>query len=154
MTVMDAAPPAACPLSVHVPEKHVPLRTPEFYAEVVARLRLWRPLPVGKILDTLHQVLESPVPPPDQKLVHVHWELRSWHEQLSTIATADQRFPPPSDVLRLVHAGKAIGDEPIGDGTQALGHVRRLASTLSDLLDEIARTQGLRVEDEEDQDDV
>ncbi|MFG3404107.1 DUF6415 family natural product biosynthesis protein [Streptomyces sp. NPDC048142] len=151
MTVVEAAPPKPHPLSVHVPEKHVPLRTPEFYADIVARLRLWKPLPVGTILDTLHQVLESPTPPPDRELVHVHWELRSWHERLSTIATADQRFPPPADVLRLVNAGRAIGDEPIGDGTQALGPVRRLASTLSDLLDEIARTQGLRVEDDEDQ---
>ncbi|MFD5208736.1 DUF6415 family natural product biosynthesis protein [Streptomyces anulatus] len=150
MTVIEAAPPAAHPLSVHVPEKHVPLRTPEFYAEVVARLGLWKPLPVEKILETLHQVLESPSPPPDRELVHVHWKLRSWHERLSAIATADRRFPPPADILRLVHAGRAIGDEPIGDGTQALGPVRRLASTLSDLLDEIARTQGLRVEDEDD----
>lgn len=150
MTIVEAAPPAAHPLSVHVPEKHVPVRTPEFYAEVVARLRLWKPLPVGRILDTLHLVLESPARPLDRELVHVHWELRSWHERLSTIATADQRFPPPADVLRLVEAGRAIGDEPIGDGTQALGPVRRLASTLSDLLDAVVRTQGLRVEDEED----
>ncbi|MFJ2225563.1 DUF6415 family natural product biosynthesis protein [Streptomyces anulatus] len=149
MTVVEAAP-AAHPLSVHVPEKHIPLRTAEFYKEIVARLRLWTPLPVEQILETLDQVLESPAPPPDRDLVHIHWELRSWHERLSTIATADRRFPPPADVLRLVHAGRAIGDEPIGDGAQALGPVRRLASTLSDLLDEIARTQGLRVEDEDD----
>lgn len=153
MTVVEAAPPAAHPLSVHVPEKHVPLRTPEFYAEVVARLRLWRPLPVGKILDTLHHVLESPDPPPDEALVHVHWELRSWHERLSNIATADRRFPLPADVLRLIDTGRTIGDEPIGDGTQALGPVRRLASALSDLLDAVARTQGLRVEDD-DQDNA
>ncbi|MFI1226076.1 MULTISPECIES: DUF6415 family natural product biosynthesis protein [unclassified Streptomyces] len=151
MTVVEAALPAAHPLSVRVPEKHVPLRTPEFYEEVVARLRLWKPLPVGMILETLHQVLESPAPPPDRELVHVHWKLRSWHQRLSTIATADRRFPPPADILRLIHAGRAIGDEPIGDGTQSLGQVRRLASTLSDLLDEIARTQGLRVEDEDDE---
>ncbi|MFD3815140.1 DUF6415 family natural product biosynthesis protein [Streptomyces rubiginosohelvolus] len=148
MTVAMAAPVPAYPLSSLIPEKHVPQHSQEFYAEVVARLRLWTPLPVGQIIATLEQVLESPDPPPAAELVYLHWVMRSWHERLSSIATADRRFPPSTGVLRLVKAGRAVGDEPIGDGTQALGPVRRLASTLSDLLDEMANTQGLRVDDD------
>lgn len=153
MKVAETAPPAAHPLSLHVPEKHVPPGTQELYEELAARLRVWKPLPTGEILERLHHVLESPDPPAAEELVDVHRELRTWHERLSAIATADQRFPPIPDVLRLVDAGRAIGDEPIGDGTQALGPVRRLASTLSDLLDAVAITQGLRIEDD-DQDNA
>ncbi|WP_404949029.1 hypothetical protein HFP70_35190 [Streptomyces sp. ARC14] len=150
MTVAEAAPPAVHPLSLHTPEKHVPPGTREFYEDVVARLRTWQPLPVGEIATTLDQVLESPDPPSDRELVYVHWQLRSWHGRLSTIALADRRFPPTPEACWLIENGKAIGDLPIGDGTGGLGTVRLLASTLLDLLDEVARTHGLRVDDDSD----
>ncbi|MEU0382261.1 DUF6415 family natural product biosynthesis protein [Streptomyces cyaneofuscatus] len=147
---MEVAPPAAHPLSRHVPTRHVPPGTPDDYKALVARLRAWTPLPVSEIVATLERTLESTAPPCDQELVYIHWQLRSWHERLSHIATADRRFPPTADVLRLAESGRAIGSEPIGGGTKALGVVRRLASTLLDLLDEVTSTQGLRV----DQDDT
>lgn len=150
MTVTEAAPQAVHPLSLHTPERHVPPGTREFYEDVVARLRAWKPLPVGEITATLDRVLESPDPPSDRELVYVHWQLRSWHKRLSTIVLADRRFPPTAEACWLIENGKAIGDLRIGDGTWELGTVRRLASTLLDLLDEAARTHGLRVDDDSD----
>lgn len=154
MTVTEAAPPAVHPLSLHTPEKHVPRGSREFYEDVVSRLRAWEPLPTVEITATLDRVLESPDPPSDRELVYVHWQLRSWHRRLSAIALADRRFPPTAEVRWLVENGKVIGEVPIGDGTGALGTVRLLASTLLSLLDEVARTQGLRVDEDSDEDDA
>ncbi|MFJ8774474.1 hypothetical protein [Streptomyces microflavus] len=151
MTVTEAVPPAAHPLSLHTPEKHVPRGSREFYEDVVSRLRAWEPLPTGEITATLDRVLESPDPPFDRELVYVHWQLRSWHQRLSTIALADRRFPPTAEARWLVENGKVIGEVPIGDGTGVLGTVRLLASTLLSLLDEVARTQGLRVDEDDAQ---
>ncbi|MEU3008013.1 hypothetical protein [Streptomyces sp. NPDC006863] len=154
MMVTEAAPTTTHPLSRHTPEKHVPPGTPEFYEDVAARLRAWQPLPIEEITATLDHVLESPHPPSDRELVYVHWRLRSWHKRLSTIALADRRFPPTAEARWLVENGKVIGGVPIGDGTGALGTVRLLASTLLSLLDEVARTQGLRVDEDSDEDDA
>ncbi|MYU02168.1 MULTISPECIES: hypothetical protein [unclassified Streptomyces] len=150
MMVTEAAPTTTHPLSRHRPEKHVPPGTREFYEDVAARLRAWQPLPVVEITATLDHVLESPHPPSDRELVYVHWQLRSWHKRLSTIALADRRFPPTAHACRLIQNGQTIGDLPIGDGTGELGTVRLLASTVLDLLDEVARTHGLRVDDDGD----
>ncbi|MFF9635701.1 DUF6415 family natural product biosynthesis protein [Streptomyces bacillaris] len=145
----ETAPTAEHPLSQHVPEKHIPPGTPELYADLLKRLRAWTPLPIREIVATLDRVLESPVPPPDRDLVYVHRQLRSWHERLGRIATADRRFPPAEGVLLLVQRGMAIGEEPIGGGVQVLGIVRRLASVVADLLDHVMLFHPLRDEDDE-----
>ncbi|MCA1269597.1 hypothetical protein LCE32_05890 [Streptomyces sp. 7G] len=136
---------AAHPLSCHIPERHVPPGTQELYEAVIAGLKTWTPVPVGEIVATLDRVLESPEPPLDRELVYIHWQLRSWYARLSTIATADARCP--GSVLRLVESGREIGLDAIGDGTGALGTVRRLATALSALLDEVVHRHGLRVDD-------
>ncbi|MFB7299180.1 DUF6415 family natural product biosynthesis protein [Streptomyces rubiginosohelvolus] len=100
---------------------------------------------MAEIVSTLDRVLESLEPPVDRELVYIHWQLRSWHARLSTIANADVRCP--GYVRRLIESGRDIGLEPIGDGTGALGTVRRLATALSALLDEVVHRHGLRVDD-------
>lgn len=137
---------AAHPLSCHVPERHVPAGTRELYEAVIAGLETWTPVPVGEIVAVLDRVLESPEPPLDRELVYIHWQLRSWHARLSTIATADVRCL--ASVFRLVESGREIGLDPIGDGTGALGTVRRLATALSALLDEVVHRHGLRTDDD------
>ncbi|MFF8432841.1 DUF6415 family natural product biosynthesis protein [Streptomyces bacillaris] len=142
MTVLETGPETAHPLSRHVPERHVPPGSAEFYADVLERLRAWEPLPVSEIRRTLNRVLESPVP--EHEVAYLSWRLRSWHQRLSTIATADGRYPPNARDVLLIRAGKVIGDEQGGDSSVALDRLRQLAKITSELLARVATAHRLR----------
>ncbi|MET9208810.1 DUF6415 family natural product biosynthesis protein [Streptomyces bacillaris] len=96
------------------------------------RLRAWEPRPVSEVRRALDRVLGSPVP--EQEVAYPSWRLRSWHQRLSTIATADRWYPPNARTVLLTRAGKVIGDEQGGGSSAALGRLCRLAKMTSELL--------------------
>lgn len=64
-------------------------------------------------------------------MAYLSWRLRSWHQRLSTIATADRRHPPNAWTVLPIRAGKVIGDEQSGGSSAALDRLCRLPKITS-----------------------
>ncbi|MFF8434104.1 hypothetical protein [Streptomyces bacillaris] len=62
---------------------------------------------------------------------------------MSTIATAERRYPPNAWTVLPIRAGKVIGDEQGGDSSAALDRVCRLAENTSELLARMATAHRL-----------
>ncbi|MFD9220012.1 DUF6415 family natural product biosynthesis protein [Streptomyces sp. NPDC060064] len=102
---------------------------------VVAKLRAWDPLVVDAIFDDLDRVLGDQTPPADQ-IDELSECLRGTLMQLVNIAVADPKFPPTEGMLREIARACGLRSEELpGDYWPAVGHLRRLATVTSDLLE-------------------
>ncbi|MDI7789210.1 MULTISPECIES: DUF6415 family natural product biosynthesis protein [Streptomyces] len=126
------------PTGPHAAPSHGPASTSHEHLEPLRdrgpsdRLRSHQGGPVSEVRRALDRVLGSPVP--EQEVAYPSWRLRSWHQLLSTIATADRWYPPNARTVLLTRAGKVLGDEQGGGSSAALGRLCRLAKITSELL--------------------
>ncbi|MCX4538631.1 DUF6415 family natural product biosynthesis protein [Streptomyces sp. NPDC002596] len=71
--------------------------------------------------------------------------LRGHLARLSDIAVADPKFPPTDGMVQLIERGRPMRRERMpADQQQTIGLARRLAFTLSDLVEELIEARYIR----------
>lgn len=130
------------------PERRVEEWTPPIDADglriVLARITAWKPLDIEAIFDDLDTAIGNQPPPVNTTAALVE-RLRAHLKQLSDIAVADQRYPPTTEMVRLVERGLPMRDERTpADHPQAVGLARRLAFVISDLVEELIEARHIK----------
>lgn len=130
------------------PERRAEEWTPPLDADglriVLARITAWKPLDIEAIFDDLDTAIGNQPPPVATSAALVE-RLRAHLKQLSDIAVADERYPPTAEMVRLIERGRPLREEHMpADQQQAAGLARRLAFTLSDLVEELIEARYIR----------
>lgn len=90
------------------PERPAEEWTPPLDADglriVLARITAWKPLDIEAIFDDLDTAIGNQPPPVNTTAALVE-RLRAHLKQLSNIAVADERYPPTTEMVRLVERG-------------------------------------------------
>lgn len=111
---------------------------------VLERFRAWKPLDIEEVFDDLDAAIGNHLPPATTTVALID-RLREHLKQLSDITVADDRFPPTTEMTRLVQRGRPPREEcaPAAH-RQAVGLARRLAFVIADLIEELLATRCIK----------
>ncbi|MER5222878.1 DUF6415 family natural product biosynthesis protein [Streptomyces flaveus] len=124
-------------------EKWSPPLSTEALADVLQKVRQWQPFDCGALLDDVAVVLDDVLPPEDL-LDESAQRLRGHLMQLIDIAVAAEA-DEDEEASRLIERARAVRSEDMpGDHRHAVGHLRRMAWTVNELLERLVATQCLR----------
>lgn len=133
MALAETGPPAAPPV-----ERWSPPLNSEGLARIASLLRQVKP--VEAIVDDIGDVLGEQ-DPRDSEFGEIAERLRGDLLRLVTIANAAGDGDGDAQVCRLLQRAHALRCEAVPDDSrQALGHVRRMAWVVNDLLERLAET--------------
>lgn len=134
------------PTTLAIPSWQPPL-TAEELGRVLEKMRTWQPLRLAAIFDDLDQVLGEQRPATDD-LYEIGDRLRGALVRLGSIAIADPGHRPGTETLVLVEHGHALRDEDMsGTYWQNLGLARRMAWTISDLIERMIDERHIKDDD-------
>ncbi|MGW8597657.1 DUF6415 family natural product biosynthesis protein [Streptomyces sp. NPDC055893] len=146
------------PLSVLVPENDVvsppadepnaPRWMPPLDADglrsVLERIKGWKPFDVEEVFDDLDTAIGNH--PPAVAATDTLIDRLCGHvKQLSDIAVADEKYPPTTEMVRLVERGRPLREERTpADHRQAVGLARRLAFVTADLVEALIEARYIK----------
>ncbi|MFJ9381122.1 DUF6415 family natural product biosynthesis protein [Streptomyces sp. NPDC101455] len=117
--------------------------TPEGLGRLLEKVQNWAPYVDGLLLDDVAVVLDDHVPDEDEVAEHDQ-RLRGHLMRLENLAVASKVDQRDQEVAHLVERGRALRSQELpGDHAQAVGHIRRLAWTLNELLELLVKHQCL-----------
>lgn len=130
-----------------IPRWEPPL-APDQLRCVLAKMARWQPIDLDVVYDDLEQVLGEFCPAPSA-VGAIGDRLRDALAQLSNIACADPAFAPSPEIAALVEQGAGLrGEAKPRDDRQALGQVRRIALTTSDIVDRLIAERHIKNDDQ------
>jgi hypothetical protein len=119
---------------------------PERLRWVLEKVQKWQPYVDGFLLDDVATVLDNFTPSEDE-IDDCALRLRGHLMRLVTLAEADKVVERDQRVDELVtQACRVRSEELPGDHRRAVGHVRRMAWTLNELLERLVENQCLKEE--------
>jgi hypothetical protein len=108
------------------------------------RLQQWTPFDGDVLLDDVGAVLDDVVPP-EEDLEELAQCLRGHLMRLVDIAVAAEAGHKDQTAERLIQLARAVRAEDMpGDHWQAVGHLRRLAWCVNELLERLAAVRCLK----------
>jgi hypothetical protein len=111
---------------------------------VLKKVQQWAPYVDCLLLDDLAIVLDDYTPTEDE-VEDIALRLRGHLMRLVNLAVTSQADEQDQEVAELVTTGRAIRDEELPGGHhQAVGHVRRMAWTVNELLERLVENQCLK----------
>lgn len=117
--------------------------TPEGLGRLLEKVQNWAPYVDGLLLDDVAAVLDDHVPDEDEVAEH-NQRLRGHLMRLVNLAVASKVDQRDREVAYLVERGRELRSQELpGEHVQAVGHIRRLAWTLSELLELLVKHQCL-----------
>ncbi|MEV8597318.1 DUF6415 family natural product biosynthesis protein [Streptomyces sp. NPDC052012] len=120
----------------HAPAWAPPLDTAEL-AAVVDKIRQWTPYDDDALLEDVGAVLDDVVPSEDELADHAQ-RLRGHLMRLVAIAVAQEAGQSDPEADRLVHQARDVrAAEMPGDHMAAVGHLRRMAWSVNELLERL-----------------
>ncbi|MGX4695492.1 DUF6415 family natural product biosynthesis protein [Streptomyces sp. JNUCC 63] len=127
-----------CPIPAWTP----PL-DPDVLRTMLARFRRWEPFDGGALLDDVGAVLDDCIPA-EEDVEELAERLRGHLMQLVNIAVAAEE-ERDAEAARLVERGRTLRAEDLpGSHWLAVGHLRRMAWTVNELLERLVATRCLR----------
>lgn len=112
--------------------------------DVLAKVRRWQPFDGEALLDDVGVVLDDVVPPED-RLEELGQRLRGHLMQLVGIAVAAEADQEDEQADRLICLARQVRSEDMpGDQWQAVGHLRRMAWSVNELLERLVAIHCLR----------
>jgi hypothetical protein len=119
--------------------------TAEGLKRLLERVQTWAPYVDGLLLDDVAAVLDDHVPDEDEDEVAEHAQRLHGHlMRLANLAAASRVDQRDREVADLVERGRELRSQELpGDHAQAVGHIRRLAWTLNELLELLVKHQCL-----------
>ena len=110
---------------------------------LLERVQNWAPYVDGLLLDDVAAVLDDHVPDEDEVVEHAQ-RLGSHLMRLVNLAVASRVNQRDREVADLVERGRELRSQELpGDHAQAVGHIRRMAWTLNELLELLVKHQCL-----------
>ncbi|MFJ9381382.1 DUF6415 family natural product biosynthesis protein [Streptomyces sp. NPDC101455] len=120
--------------------------SPEGLRRLLEKVQNWAPYVDGLLLDDVAAVLDDHVPGEDEVAEYAQ-RLRSHLMRLVNLAVASRVDQRDRGVADLVERGRELWSQELaGDHAQAVGHIRRLAWTLNELLELLVKHQCLTAE--------
>ncbi|MFD5575097.1 DUF6415 family natural product biosynthesis protein [Streptomyces cadmiisoli] len=131
-------------LWAHSMERWQPPLGREALEDVLQKVPAWQPFDGAALLDDVAIVLDDLTPPED-----LHDELaqrfRGHLMRLVAIAVATRAAAEDTETAELIERARSIRSEEMpGDHRQAVGHLRRLAWTVNELLERLVATKCLK----------
>jgi hypothetical protein len=119
---------------------------PERLRWVLGKVQKWQPYVDGSLLDDVATVLDNYTPSEDE-IDDSALRLRGHLMRLVNLAEADKVVERDGRVDELVTRARCVRSEELpGDHRRAVGHVRRMAWTLNELLERLVENQCLKEE--------
>ncbi|MFG2681317.1 DUF6415 family natural product biosynthesis protein [Streptomyces sp. NPDC048392] len=120
--------------------------TPTGLQRLLEKVQNWAPYVDGLLLDDVAAVLDDHMPGKDEVAEHAQ-RLRGHLTRLVNLAVASKVVQRDREVADLVERGRELRSEELpGDHGQAVGHIRRMAWTLNELLELMVKHQCLKAE--------
>lgn len=120
---------------------------PERLRWVLGKVQKWQPYVDGLLLDDVANVLDDYTPSEDE-VDESALRLRGHLIRLVNLAVTAKVVEQDERVDQIVENARTVGSEEIpGDHWKAVGHVRRMAWTLNELLERLVENQCLKEED-------
>ncbi|MEU9014655.1 DUF6415 family natural product biosynthesis protein [Streptomyces sp. NPDC048479] len=117
---------------------------PERLRWVLGRVQKWQPYVDGSLLDDVATVLDNYTPSEDE-IDDNAMRLRGHLMRLVNLAVTAKVVEQDEQVAQLVERARTFRAEELpGDHRKAVGHVRRLAWTLNELLERLVENQCLK----------
>ncbi|WP_406431900.1 DUF6415 family natural product biosynthesis protein [Streptomyces sp. NBC_00631] len=117
---------------------------PERLRWVLEKVQRWAPYVDGLLLDDLALVLDDYMPA-EEEVEDMALRLRGHLMRLVNVALTSQVYRQDSEVAELIGSGRAIRDEELPGGhRKAVGHVRRMAWTVNELLERLVANECLK----------
>ncbi|WP_330306225.1 MULTISPECIES: DUF6415 family natural product biosynthesis protein [unclassified Streptomyces] len=121
-----------------------PLLDSAALTSVLAKVREWRPYDGDALLDDIGAVLDDVVPP-EEDLEELAQRLRGHLMQLVDIAVASEASEKDEQAERQIRLARQVRSEDMpGDHWQAVGHLRRMAWSVNELLERLVAIQCLK----------
>ncbi|MFF7838802.1 DUF6415 family natural product biosynthesis protein [Streptomyces ossamyceticus] len=118
--------------------------TPEGLERVLRKIQDWKPYVDGALLDDVAAVIDDFTPAEDAVEEHA-MRLRGHLMRLVNLAVADKVVERDGRVARLVSEARQVRSEELpGDHRRNVGHVRRMAWTVNELLERLVENQCLK----------
>lgn len=119
--------------------------SPQGLQRLLEKVQNWAPYVDGLLLDDVAAVLDDHVPDEDEDEVAEHAQrLRSHLMRLVNLAVVSKVDQRDREVADLAERGRELRFQELpSDHVQAVGHVRRLAWTLNELLELLVKHQCL-----------
>ncbi|CAL9326612.1 DUF6415 family natural product biosynthesis protein [Streptomyces sp. SudanB91_2054] len=107
-------------------------------ADVLAKIRQWVPYDGDALLDDVGAVLDDVVPREEELEDHAQ-RLRGHLMQLVDIAVAQEADQSDPEADRLIRQARDVRAQELpGDHMKAVGHLRRMAWSVNELLERLA----------------
>jgi hypothetical protein len=130
--------PATFPRRTRPTPTWAPPLGPEALASVLAKVQRWSPLDGDALLDDVGAVLDN-VTPPEDELEDLAQRLRGHLMQLVDIAVAAEADQKDEEAGRLIQQAHTVRAEDMpGHHRQAVGHLRRMAWSVNELLERLS----------------
>ncbi|MFE1856271.1 DUF6415 family natural product biosynthesis protein [Streptomyces sp. NPDC059489] len=140
------APPALAPGWDHPVRAASPPFTPDGLRKVLEKIQRWAPYVDGSLLDDIAAILDDYTPGEDEVEEHAD-RLRRHLMRLVNLATTARVDERDARVALLVGQARSICSAELpGDHRRAVGHIRRMAWTLNELLEHLVENQCLTEE--------
>lgn len=137
---------ALSPSWAHPVRAAVPPFTEAGLRRVLEKVQRWAPYVDGSLLDDVAAVLDDYMPAEDEVDEHAQ-RLRGHLMRLINLAVTSKVHEQDQRVADLVERGRTIQSEEVpGDHRRAVGHVRKMAWTLNELLELLVANQCLTEE--------
>jgi hypothetical protein len=109
----------------------------DFVANLLARIRTWKPLDGAALLDDVAAVLDD-VPLSEEDVEDAAERLRGHLMQLVNIAISSEADQKSGYADTLIHRARALrAEEMSGDHRRAVQHLRQMGWVTSELLDQL-----------------
>lgn len=118
--------------------------TAEGLERVLRKIQDWKPYVDGALLDDVAAVIDDFTPAENEVEEHA-MRLRRHLMRLVNLAVADKVVERDGRVARLVSEARQVRSEELpGDHRRNVGHVRRMAWTVNELLERLVENQCLK----------
>ncbi|WP_330462112.1 MULTISPECIES: DUF6415 family natural product biosynthesis protein [unclassified Streptomyces] len=116
----------------------------EALEDVLSKIRRWQPFDGDALLDDVGVVLDDVVPP-EERLEELGQRLRRHLMQLVGIAVAAEADQEDGQAEQLIRRARQVRSEDMpSDHGQAVGHLRRMAWSVNELLERLVAIQCLK----------
>lgn len=109
---------------------------------VLAKVRRWQPFDGGALLDDVATALDDVIP--EEAVEEIAQRLRGHLMQLVTIAVAGEAEQDTAAAQLIERARMLRTDDVPGDHRKAVGHLRRMGWTASELLERLVAMKHLK----------
>ncbi|MFD9503466.1 DUF6415 family natural product biosynthesis protein [Streptomyces sp. NPDC060035] len=119
---------------------HPPFDSAELQS-IRRRMHMWEPFDADALLDDVGTALDE-VPPSEEGSEELAQRLRGHLMRLIAIAVSGEADRKDSVALRLLEQARTVWSQDMpGDRRTAIGHVRRMAWTVNELLERLLATR-------------